>query len=135
MIMNLEKILKFLIENLQEGKDFVIEKAPETVQQLVAYNIASHTMWLCFGGLLWLAAFGVFCVYGYKLLRYGPSRSEALGIVMYGRDNHDCIYALVPVFAGFVTLIITFATLSHVDALMQWYLAPNVQVLQHLGAI
>jgi hypothetical protein len=121
-----EKIMAFLIETMTEGKEFVIEKAPETVQQLVAYNIASNTLYLCLTVALWLAAFTFAGCFGYKLFKYGIGPPHI---------HDDCRYLLGTGISAILIGVLTLIGFGLVDTLMLLNFAPNVFVLEWLGVV
>ena len=45
----LEQLLKFLSDTLQQGKDFSVEQAPLFVKELLAWRVAEDTFWCAFG--------------------------------------------------------------------------------------
>ena len=113
-----EKILKFLLETANEGKDFVIENAPETVQQLIEYNYYSSlfTLWL-FVPLL------IVSLVTFVVTTYFANRTN---------DDLCCVLAWITFFTSVLFSVIT-SVVTY--GLMKIIYAPNVFVLEWLGVV
>ena len=115
---NKEKALKFLIDSLQEGKDFVIEKAPETVQQLIEYTYFCDIMTLCIAVIVLILSLITFAITSYLGAKTG--------------DNFCFVVAWVTFFTTVISTIVVFRV-SY--SLMKIVYAPNVLVLEWLGVV
>ena len=110
-----EEIIKFLDDTARERKDYIIEKAPETVQQLLSYWFAVDLIFLCVSGVVLIVSFValVTCVYkGYE-------------------SNSDKLFPLVIISFGtsVISLMIVCATTIE---LLKITLAPNVFIIDWL---
>lgn len=52
----LDELAEFILQTLQEGKDFIAEEAPLVLQEFVHWKIAEHSFWLAVGVGIVLAA-------------------------------------------------------------------------------
>jgi hypothetical protein len=113
-----EKILRFLLETANEGKDFVIENAPETIQQLIAYNYYSSLFILWVFVPLLIVSLVTFVVTTY----------------LSNKTNDDlcCVLAWLTFFTSVLfSVIVTVVAYT----LMKIIYAPNVFVLEWLGIV
>ena len=56
----LAEALRAFVENAAQAKDFALEQAPDVIQQLIAYNIASATVGAVGGAVLFWFSLGWF---------------------------------------------------------------------------
>ena len=112
-----EALKGFLLEVLQESKEFVLVQAPEVVQELVLFNRLQHTIMFVILFLLTT----VFLVTPYRLARKRIC------------DGPDIFMV------SFITLALSgipfiFAMSSGLKAL-QWWVAPRVALLEYARSL
>ncbi len=114
-----EKLLKLLTDSIAQGKDFVLEQAPDVVQQLLLYKRIEYT----FYAVLLILIMGVvtyICVKGFN--------------VCISKSDTDVLAFLLAV-CGFIYLITTPIFCALVTRLIMVYFAPKVFLLEYLASL
>ena len=57
-------MIKKLIEYIEGTKDFILEQAPDIIQQILEYDTKSTILWLCLACIVALCG-AALCVHGY----------------------------------------------------------------------
>lgn len=122
-----ERLLKLITDSLEQGKDFVLEQAPDVVQQLIMLKRIEYSVYAVLAGLL-LAAAVTFILW-------------SIPHVKKEYENFACsewlpVWALSSMLSGGLVLL---ATISLVDGvlpvLLKVWLAPKVFLLEYLASI
>lgn len=101
----LELLLKFLTDTLQESKDFTVEQAPQFVQELLRWQLYEAALfavaWACFGvivmtlGATWLGSAledELEAVTTKRIVRFGMS---LLMLIAITANVHDIVQVIV----------------------------------------
>lgn len=112
-----EKIVKFLADSLEQGKDFVLSQAPDVVRELVAwerlYNFSVAAVALC--AAIALAFLSL------SLYRKAKSADEADKVDLLGGVLLVCLC---------VAVVAACLSIAYFYNGLQWAVAPKYSVLQ-----
>jgi hypothetical protein len=116
-----ERILKFIADSMEEGKEFVVAQAPDVVQQMVAREI-----WVT-GLQLLLAVIAIACCVtaAVKLTRLAIRWARALD--GYGEEVGPGVGAI---FAGMIGSFLTLYACDRAVHLVSVLVAPKVFILE-----
>lgn len=119
----LNEALRGLLDTFKDSKDFVLEQAPDVVQQLILYKTVYHGS-VVLGGML-LMLLGAYLLYrGIKLGQESKWSDEMATPVI--------IQALFG-FVGGLTGIIAFS--NNIQIFMKVWLAPKVYLLEYISSL
>jgi len=107
----MNKQLSEYLEKLNNGADFIVEQAPETVQQLVTYAQISSIVYMVVGILL-MIALSLVCLFCYK---------------KYDETTEECYIGMFIIFAlcNGITLLVFIVQLDEVIKIWfspKWYI-------------
>ena len=113
----LQEVLAELITLTTQGKDFVLEQAPDVITQLLAWNFTISLLWFCAGVILILSALAVS-----RMVYMGNARDS----------DGDQVYAIVCcVFATCLGITSVIHNLSW----LQIVIAPKVYLLDYASGL
>ncbi len=100
----IENIGKFLVDRLEKTEKFVIEQAPEVIQQLVAWEVMelTKTLWQNLFGLIIAITSFILCLWACLSHLHSESNSGGEGIMIL--SGVGAFVALV--FAGIIPFVI-----------------------------
>jgi hypothetical protein len=111
-----EKLLKLLTDNIAQGKDFVLEQAPDVVQQLILYKRIEYTFYaiLCTLIIVVVSYVSIKC---FRTLKY----EDKIPVCILLSGIPICL--LAPIFLGFI------------PELLKVWIAPKVFPLEYLAGL
>lgn len=112
----LNDFMAFLLQSLQQGKDFIAAEAPATVRQVLAY-------YFYFDILLAMALLGSLFPQAW-LLKYNWRQAKKKG----SYDNDINLMAIA--FLGVTTFLTCIAFIANIADLLKLTLAPNLYLLE-----
>lgn len=118
----LDQLLKFLTETLQQGKDFTVDQAPKFVQELLYWRFYEAVFWCGVGVAIVIAGAlaGQFLVGFWKL---EPNEKKG-----YGYDSERRMARWLPMLCG---LFLGFVVISNnVYTMVQIKVAPRVVLVE-----
>lgn len=114
-----EKLLKLLTDSIEQGKDFVLEQAPDVVQQLLLYKRIEYT----FYAVLFTLIMAVVIYVAVKGFNVCMSKTDT--------DSLSIILAI----CGISTIIIVPILCGLIPRLIMVYVTPKVFLLEYLTNI
>jgi len=117
----LQEALAELINITIQGKDFIIEQAPDVIQQLLAWKFTMSLIGFSAGAVLFVISLPIFLYHINKFDRNKYSDHS------YNEQDKHIIYCIVSAIAGVASLFIIFFNL----AWLQIWIAPKVYLLEY----
>lgn len=114
-----ERLLKLITDSIAQGKDFVLEQAPDVVQQLIVYKRIEYTFYT----VLLMLIIGVVTYVSIKGFNACMSKTDTESLLM------------LLMFAGFTYLITILILCGLVPRLIIVYVAPKVFLLEYLASL
>jgi uncharacterized membrane protein YidH (DUF202 family) len=121
--MKLEEILTEIIQSAQTAKDFVIDQAPDVIQQLLAWHFWFHAAFVLILSVIMILAF--FTARWFNLKRIAAKER------CKSADNYElCIgFSIVAVIVSFVFVV------YNAIMMLKIYIAPKLYLLEYAASL
>ncbi len=117
-----ERLLKIIADNLEQGKEFVVEQAPDVLQQLILWQKVESLLALCFCACLFLIGTLVF----YKNIK----------IINKAKTIDDVASSVIIVTLSGVVSIFSFVFIPvTIQAYLVVWIAPKVFIIEYLAGL
>lgn len=119
----LEQLLKFLTDTLQQGKDFTVDQAPQFVRELLAWQFYQAAIFTGLGVVIMLAGWIIAALI---IRRVNKAKAEK----RYSEiDGVQWLVGIVGTLAGVIILVV------NIQAMIQVRVAPRVVIVEMVRSL
>jgi len=111
----LQDTLTEALEALQQGKDFILQKAPAVIQEFIAWKRAEHLVLTAVAALVIVAAL--------LTVRWALKK-----------DDHEELFAIAAICSGGVAIGAGIIFSFHAFSALQVWIAPRVYLLEYVAS-